>query len=305
VPDVPRPGPRPGRGPAITVVSAAGPIGSLIELTKRDGKAEPWRLGGKAKLGTGSSPLVVLNRVAFFDPGNGKLHDGGKQELVRWACNHQLGQDARLISHVAARREAALRGLSARHHVVRLVAEPEWCLAVGLGSTANAHEISLALHGTYGWPVLPGSALKGLTAAWAVASGTVKADDIGRVLGTPRLDVATERDAARGSVSFLDGIPAGQVVAVEPDVLTPHVKPYYDGVATGKPVPPAEYHNPVPLIFLTVRGSFFVDLHGSNRDDTEMAADWLRQAGDELGAGAKTAAGYGYLRVQRREKALA
>lgn len=306
MPDRPRPGPCPGgRAPAISVISAAGPIGSLIELRKKDGKDEPWRLGGKAELGPGSSPLVVLNRVAFFDPVKEKLHDGGKQELVRWACTHQLGQDASLIDQVSARREAALRALSARRHVVRLSVEPEWRLIVGLGSTANAHEISLALHGTYGWPVLPGSALKGLAAAWAVASGTVKADDIGRVLGTPRLDVATERDAARGTVCFLDGMPAGQIVAVEPDVLTPHVKPYYDGAAAGKPVPPAEYHNPVPVVFLTVRGEFSVDLHGDNRKDTEMAADWLIAAGDDLGAGAKTAAGYGYLSVQRREQAPA
>jgi CRISPR/Cas system CMR subunit Cmr6 (Cas7 group RAMP superfamily) len=246
---------------------------------------------------------VVLNRVAFFDPGIGKLHDGGKQELVRWACNHQLGQDAGLISHVVARREAALRALSARRHIVRLLAEPEWRLAVGLGSTPNAHEISLALHGTYGWPVLPGSALKGLAAAWAVASGTVQADHIGRVLGTPRLDAETGRDPGRGTVCFLDGIPAGEPVAVEPDVLTPHVKPYYDGVAAGKPVPPTEYHNPVPVIFLTVSGSFFVDLHGDSPKDTGMAADWLIAAGDDLGAGAKTAAGYGYLGIERRGEA--
>lgn len=302
MPDGPRSRPGPRHGPADTVISAAGPIGSLIELRKKDGKDEPWRLGGKAEPGTGSSPLVMLNRVAFFDPGKGKLHDGGKQELVRWACNHQLGQDAGLIRAVTARREAALRALSTRRHVIRLHAEPEWRLAVGLDSTANAHEISLALHGTYGWPVLPGSALKGLAAAWAVASGTVKADDIGRVLGTPRLDVATERDTARGTVCFLDGIPAGQAVTVEPDVFTPHVKPYYDGVATGKLVPPAEYHNPVPLLFLTVRGVFSVNLHGDNRKDTEKAAEWLKAAGDDLGAGAKTAAGYGYLSVRPAEQ---
>ena len=284
------------------MIRAAGPIGSLIELRK---SGDAWVLGGKAEPGTGSSPLVMLNRVAFFDPVKGKLHEGGKQALVRWVGTHQLGQDAELIGHVAARREAALRAIESRRHVVRLHVEPEWRLVVGFASTANAHEVSLALHGTYGWPVLPGSALKGMAAAWAVASGTVRPDVIGKVLGTPRLDAATDGDNARGTVCFLDGLPAGAAVTVEPDVLTPHVKPYYDGVATGKPVPPAEYHNPVPLLFLTVRGAFRVDLHGDNRDDTEMAADWLIQAGDDLGVGAKTAAGYGYLSVRRVEQALA
>ena len=96
---------------------------------------------------------------------------------------------------------------------------------------------------------------------------------------------------------FLDAIPAGQSVAVEADVLTPHVKPYYDGAATGNPVPPAEYHNPVPLTFLTVRGAYAVDLYGPPGEDVGLAAEWLKKAGDELGAGAKTAAGYGYLSV--------
>jgi len=329
VPDRPRPGPprpqgtpnppgaprppgpqrRPGtpsrpQGP-VSVITAAGPIGSLIELRKKDGKDETWRLGGRAVLGTGSNPLILLNRVAFFDPVNGKLHDAGKQELVRWACTHLLGQDAALVRHVSARRDAALRALSSRRHVVQLRVEPEWRLVVGLGSTASAHEVSLALHGSYGWPVLPGSALKGLAAAWAAGSGSVAADDIGRVLGTPRLDVATERVPGQGTVCFLDAIPAGEPAAVVADVFTPHVKPYYDGAATGKPVPPAEYHNPVPLLFLTVTGAFRVDLHGQNADDTEAAADWLTQAGDELGAGAKTAAGYGYLSVRRVEQGTA
>lgn len=62
-------------------------------------------------------------------------------------------------------------------------------------------------------------------------------------------------------------------------------------------MPPAEYHNPVPLTFLTVRGAYAVDLCGKNDKDVRLAAGWLERAGDELGAGAKTAAGYGYLSV--------
>jgi CRISPR/Cas system CMR subunit Cmr6 (Cas7 group RAMP superfamily) len=56
-------------------------------------------------------------------------------------------------------------------------------------------------------------------------------------------------------------------------------------MATGAaPVPPAEYHNPVPLMFLTVRGTYAVDLYGDNEADVALAARWLAEAGDELGA---------------------
>jgi CRISPR-associated protein Cmr6 len=241
----------------------------------------------------------MLNRIAVYEvredsvPGIG-LADGGRRALVRWACEQRLGQDSSLVADVE-RREAALEALRGdgvgrawRH--ARLRAVPEWRLVVGLGNRANAHEIGLSLHGTYGWPVIPGSSLKGLAAAWARSAPDVKPDDMKRVFGTP---------AGAGSVRFLDAIPAGSPVTVEADVLTPHVKPYYDSVATGAAVvPPAEYHNPVPVTFLTVRGAYAVDLYGMSQDDLDLAAEWLKQAGDELGAGAKTAAGYGYLAVK-------
>ena len=271
---------------------------SLVREQRRD--RETYRLGGAAPLGSDSNALVILNRIAFFDDSTGKLHDGGKRALLGWACGNHLGQQNTLVSAVARRRDAALWALSAgpgSRHGVRLTARPEWRLAVGLGNNANAHEIGLALHGTYGWPVIPGSALKGLAAAWAVAAGA-EAADVWRVLGGPRSDMPhPEANAGRGTVCFLDAIPAGQPVLVEADVLTPHVKPYYDGAATGHLVPPAEYHNPVPLTFLTVRGAYAVDLYGSSSQDVGLAAEWLTKAGDELGAGAKTAAGYGYLSV--------
>jgi CRISPR-associated protein Cmr6 len=247
--------------------------------------------------GSGANALVMLNRLAFFDVGAGKLDDGGKRALLRWACTEKLGQADDLVSAAAARREAALRAMPGFH--VRLRAEPEWRLAVGLGDKANAHEIGLALHGTYGWPVIPGSGLKGLAAAWAASAGVNEADLV-RVLGAPRPGTAGGT-AGRGSVCFLNALPDGVPVTVSADVLTPHVKPYYDSIATGAaaPLPPAEYHNPMPLQFLAVGGAYAMDLHGANEEDVNLAAEWLAKAGDELGAGAKTAAGYGYLSMHR------
>ena len=55
----------------------------------------------------------------------------------------------------------------------------------------------------------------------------------------------------------------------------------------------------MPLTFLTVRGTYAVDLYGPVSEDIGLAAEWLAKAGDELGAGAKTAAGYGYLSVDQ------
>ena len=300
------------------MVRAAGPLGRVIES---DGNAvtpgASYRLDGY-QFGAGTNALIMLNRVAFFDDHARKLDDAGHRALLGWAAGRNLGQASGLVADVARRRASALAELRWQGlHVERLRAEPEWRLAVGLGNKANAHEIGLSLHGTYGWPLIPGTSLKGMAAAWAVTSGAAPAA-VRRVLGTPRLDVPIppspvsgpgagpgggrneggRASMAKGTVCFLDAIPAGAPVTVAVDVLTPHVKPYYDAVAgeSGKPVPPpAEYHNPVPVNFLSVRGTFAADLYGRDRDDVELAAEWLRMAGEELGAGGKTAAGYGYL----------
>ncbi|MFD0507095.1 hypothetical protein ACFQ0G_38600 [Streptomyces chiangmaiensis] len=54
----------------------------------------------------------------------------------------------------------------------------------------------------------------------------------------------------------------------------------------------------MPVSLLTVQqATFAVDLAGRDGDLVAKAADWLSEAGDELGAGAKTSAGYGYLKV--------
>lgn len=294
-------------------VLAAGPLGNVVTYT---GTTLTARVGADA------NALVVLNRIAFPDTRTLKLEEAGKRALFGWACRSALGQDPGLVDAVSRRREHALRVLStgpanpatpAREvHWLRLRLEPEWLLAAGHGNKANAYETGLALHGTYGWPVVPGSALKGLAAAWASsATSGVTAEDLRRVLGSPRPrepltpgrpaagGSSPAPVAARGTVRFLDAIPDGRPVKVLADVLTPHAKPYYEDLANGTPfpAPPAEYHNPVPVTFLTVRGGYAVDLYGTDEQDIGLAARWLEQAGEDLGAGAKTAAGYGYFAV--------
>lgn len=265
---------------------AVGPLGEIFQ-------AAGGHLDGPS--GDGANALIMLNRLAFFDFGKGELSKDGRLALLRWAREEKLGQAGALVRDVGKRRLAALQAMPGCW--LRLRAKPEWRLVVGLGDKANAHEIGLALHGTYGWPVIPGSALKGLAAAWATASGAQQADLL-RVLGGPRPDVK-DATAAMGSVTFLDALPDGRAVNVAADVLTPHVKPYYKDVAEGAahPKPPAEYHNPVPVTFLAVSGTYAVDLYGRSEADLDLAACWLKKAGDQLGVGAKTAAGYGYLTV--------
>ncbi|WP_157977400.1 type III-B CRISPR module RAMP protein Cmr6 [Streptomyces triticisoli] len=302
-----------------------GPLSQAVSLGDSGGLRTLG--GGKGSGGKGANPLIVLRRTAFVTWTQGRAETDRKadidkravQRLLRWADRADLGQDAELIALARARRTRSLLALrEGGHTVVRLHARVQWRLITGMGAKDNAHEIGIALHGTYGWPVLPASGLKGMAAAWAARNITDTAV-IDAVFGTPRpvggADVPADTglgEASRGGVLFLDAFPT-EVAAVQRDVLTPHAQPYYTAAESARDdenrtvgdksdpvplVPPAEHHNPVPVTFLTVRGATFaVDLVGCDAEAVRCAQHWLSDAADELGAGAKTSAGYGYLKI--------
>lgn len=368
-----RPAPVPAAGPLGRRLTAEGPRVLL-------GKGEP----------ADANALVITRRTAFVDPGADPRTWRADTPVRAWAASCGLGQRAPvtpglgMLAAATARRTALLRRLRARRlHVLRLRLVPEWRLAVGLGHQFGANEFGLSLHGTYGWPILPASGLKGLAAAGAREEDADPAV-VRRVLGGPRpagqrgqtgqagqtrgggggaagqdpgadpgsgnLPAAGEPEDTRGAVVFLDALPAGEPATVHDDVITPHQHPYHtrtlvpgdgtgpagagaagqgaaaggavgrggaagpapadpnsatpdhEGPNHGDPTPggrtpavaPAEHHQPVLLPFLSVSGAFHADLAGPDRDTVEQAAAWLAAAGEAVGAGGRTTAGYGY-----------
>jgi len=157
---------------------------------------------------------------------------------------------------------------------------------VGLGAE-SVLETNLRLHRIYGFPIIPGSALKGLARAYAELvegkneNDPLFADVFGK--GPP--------DAQAGKVIFFDAIPANPVnLQLELDVMNPHYAPYYQGTE-----PPADYHNPVPVFFLTIgpESEFLFAVASCEEHLAEKAREWLTKALTEMGVGAKTVAGYG------------
>lgn len=326
-----------------------GPLGRVVDL------ANSGLTYNGSFLCDNANALVVTRHLAF-DTEEGR--DGSQTDTTppesrvrKWASVSSLGargkthDNSLLLSRLHERREAFLNawkrppattpnGASptpwtfARY---RLVAE--WRIAVGLGLEYGPWETGLALHGTYGFPVLPGSALKGVAAAAAretaepaegspadTTQGTARREEpsgpelIRTVFGTPRPD-DQHVGAQQGSVRFLDALPDPKNVYVHEDVITPHQKSYYQrtpgarpdglGVADGSGaalVPPAEHHQPEPAPFLSVSGSFRIDLLGRNEAHTRYAIDCLRHAGEHLGIGGRTTAGYGYFCICEEQR---
>ena len=199
------------------------------------------------------------------------------------------------------------------HQAVRVWGELRSRLAVNLagGILENAN---ICLHPHFGYPYLPGSAVKGLArhAAWCKwneAKGQLKKDlakRIATVFGYPTgdksLDDALEADEDAsaekkdhaGCVAFLGAFPEGKA-NIEVDVLTCHHAKYYSGSkpqATDDEKPNVQ---PFPVVQAGVTFCFpLVPLRKCGEVEMKAAKNWLREAITVNGAGAKTAAGYGW-----------
>lgn len=275
-------------------------IGALAGQRTRDGLKEP----GKAP--KDANALLMLHRSAVL-----KVSDDGKIKLdddwVRsWACAARLGQDApdELPARVAARRLAALRALSAdgRTSVVTVIARPMGAVVTGTGA-GGVRNVGIELHGTYGWPVLPGSTLKGVARSFA-RDEELAEQAAAAVFGAPP---AEDQPAHAGAVAFLDTLPGPGGVTVAEHVLTPHTRGYRldtgdsdeDADDDAGPRPPAEYINPVPVPFLVLTdGVFHIHLVGP-RPEVDRAAELLAAGLNDIGLGAKTTSGYGYFTIEK------
>lgn len=212
------------------------------------------------------------------------LGDRGKRDWIANIANldgtaAKRAGDRELLGEAAARQRDLTKKLGGRTFPLATV----WRFASGLGRS-HPVENGFAWHHGLGAPYLPGSSVKGVARAWAVWTGFT---DIERLFG-PRAEPGAALRA--GSVIFLDALPI-EPVALHADVMTPHYGPWYQ---EGKA--PGDWHSPTPIPFLTVAPDQtfqFALLPRTPADDCEQAAALLREALETLGAGAKTAAGYG------------
>jgi len=189
--------------------------------------------------------------------------------------------------------------------------------ATGLGRE-HPIENGFAWHPSLGVPYLPGSSVKGLVRAW-VESGwseeTVDPTAFQQIFGSDYRKGSGQDDAQRGlapqmgAVIFFDALPAAPV-QLQADVMTPHFSDYYEGKQdkAGKQAAPGDWLSPNPIPFLTVAVSQSFQFAVAPRTtaeqckhDCNFAAQWLESALIWLGAGAKTAVGYG--RFERDQKA--
>jgi|GEM_PF-252316 len=161
-------------------------------------------------------------------------------------------------------------------------------LALGLSSPSPL-EVGFCIHPIYGIPYIPATSLKGTALRKCPKEEKEEKETI---FG------CQER---AGDVIFLDAFPDNP--KLELDIMTPHYQKWYSG---SNPTPD-EDDNPIPINFLVIpEGADFygglIPRHFNVKEETlNKAFQLLKEALDDLGLGAKTSSGYGWIEVSIEE----
>ena len=176
-------------------------------------------------------------------------------------------------------------------------------MVIGLGGE-NVLETGLTLQHTFGTPLIPGSALKGLAAhycdqVWGASDSRFK-------LGEEYHETIFGTTEDSGHIIFHDAwiVPESLIDSLKPDVMTPHHGDYYSKQGGAAPT---DFDDPNPVTFLSISGRFHVvvSCDVQNEDGkkwAEFAFKLLSDALSEWGIGGKTNAGYGRLVLEGRDE---
>ncbi|CDH46480.1 type III-B CRISPR module RAMP protein Cmr6 [Candidatus Contendibacter odensensis] len=261
-----------------------------------------YRLETEPLLATEGNRGLWYNRFFNCYGADWKIPDTGKSQWV--SGNAGITGQREILQAQSLRHLALITALGGRGAVFAT----DWHFASGLG-LPHPVENGLAWHHTLGVPYLAGSGVKGLVKAWVeVWDESLNEEEKKRRL----MDWFGTTEQA-GRFRFFDALPV-EPVTLAADVMTPHMDQWYEqGAKIGEPCQepqrrvPADWHDPVPVPFLVVKNAKL--LFGIAPRRPEFAGELsevfaaLKQALDWLGAGAKTAAGYG--RMMEHEGATA
>jgi CRISPR-associated protein Cmr6 len=267
----------------VSARALSGPNGANAGLVW-DKFADGWSFNGKGEYGLHAGQNGKGDWVGRFAKEDMKF--GVPAELTR-ACS-------RIANVAAASLKENLPGMTDLPPPRNFTAVSRFVTGLGL---THPVDNGFLWHHTLGAPYLPGSSVKGMIRAWAEywtdAGGDETDDTIPRLFGT---------DAVMGALIVFDALPVKPVQLVH-EVLTPHDGGWRlngPGVSN-PPLSPGDWHDPNPVPFLAVdSGAEFQFALGVTRsagaDDLAAGYGLLEAALEWIGAGAKTATGFGRFR---------
>lgn len=255
-----------------------------------------------------------MNLPLYRQDAPGELPDGGHRGLWydrffnRYNADWTISEDGKsswINDNAKKVGEKSVLENAAQRHLALITAlgghgavfKTDWHFATGLG-LPHPVENGLVWHHTLGVPYLAGSGVKGLVKAWVEVwdeslDATDKAERVRDWFGDLH---------QAGRFRFFDALPIAPVQLIA-DIMTPHQGKWYElggEIDDWQRQPdriPADWHAPVPVPFLAVKQAQLLFGIASRRpNDANALTDVfsaLKQALNWLGAGAKTAVGYG------------
>lgn len=220
----------------------------------------------------------------------------------------KCGDDKLLTNHCSR-----LTSLASTLKAECKVFKTTWHFVTGMG-LQHPVENGFAWHPTLGVPYLAGSGVKGLLRAWVETWAELEEKERLEVRRTwfgeqkgykqRKIDAGEyspdECDSV-GQLIFFDAIPI-EPVKLTVDIMTPHYGKWYEqgnGITSLNESEkiPADWHNPEPHHFLVVKNASFLFVIAARKpefqDQIKEAMSELEKALKYIGAGAKTAVGYG------------
>ncbi|NNJ85013.1 MAG: type III-B CRISPR module RAMP protein Cmr6 [Gammaproteobacteria bacterium] len=247
------------------------------------------------------------------------LWDNSKQDWIATVAGDDTkgracGSSENTLTAAADRQRELIRALGGEPRCFKT----EWRFVTGLG-LPHPVENGFLWHPTLGVPYLPGATVKGLVRSWVEVWDKLDEDDklnekarrarLKFWFGSEGKEPEYAENFMTGGFIFFDALPVTPPCLVA-DVMTPHMGKWYaqgsdiGNIAAEPEKVPADWHDPVPVPFLVVRDASFLfgiaprphpDPVVRQRmvDELPDVLDALKNALDWLGAGAKTAVGYG------------
>ena len=162
----------------------------------------------------------------------------------------------------------------------------------------NTLETGVTVHHTYGMPMIPGSAVKGVCRAQAKAAG-LSEKLLGWIFGAGGDEQKGLMDEA-GTITFFDAwwVPCENEKPFVCEVVTPHHQEYYEKEGG---LPATDWDSPIPAAQIAVRGSFLFAWDGPEKE-AQLVECLLQAALTERGVGSKRSSGYGFFDTEDMEK---
>lgn len=244
---------------------------------------------GESTLGGDNLGLAFDRLVSKVDnPGN-KEH-GIKDSVLEIFSGYKVSSHTELKKSYSYAFNQWKNAIKAQDHTLSFDIVSLSKVIFGSGN-ASALEVGVHLNKPWGVPYISGSSIKGILASFLRKTGTMALDSLEYV---NIFGGNYDGKKFSGSVVFNDAwLYPDSDSWFERDIINPHYQKYYSGERF-----PDGMESPIPVQTLALSSgiSFFVSMQGPD-ELLQYLKNVLGQAFFEIGAGAKTAVGYGRFRV--------